>query len=105
MPPGVLVSISPALSSIPVDAGVPSPAKTSELRQALQSCRREREQQLTALAMVPLAPETDVVSLAHAESVRQVVALIDAALARIDAGTYGTCVHCSSAIPVARLEL
>ena len=30
---------------------------------------------------------------------------IDAALARIDAGTYGACTRCGSAIPEERLEL
>jgi RNA polymerase-binding transcription factor DksA len=99
------VSLSPALSSPPSTAEFLTPEKTSELREALLRCRREREQQLTALAMVPLPPETDVVALAHADSVRQVVALIDAALARVDAGTYGACVHCSSPIPHVRLEV
>ena len=30
---------------------------------------------------------------------------LQAALARIDAGTYGSCVHCGSAIPVERLQM
>jgi len=33
------------------------------------------------------------------------VAEIDAALARVDAGTYGTCEACGKAIPAARLEV
>lgn len=32
------------------------------------------------------------------------VAAIDAALARVDSGTYGTCESCGNAIPEARLE-
>jgi phage/conjugal plasmid C-4 type zinc finger TraR family protein len=32
------------------------------------------------------------------------IAAIDAALARVDAGTYGVCESCGNAIPEARLE-
>ncbi|RJL21271.1 hypothetical protein D5H75_38010 [Bailinhaonella thermotolerans] len=35
---------------------------------------------------------------------KEKVAAIDAALARIDAGTYGLCVVCGKPIPEARLE-
>ncbi len=39
------------------------------------------------------------------ESQRKEVAQIDAALARIDAGTYGECVDCGSTISLERLEV
>jgi DnaK suppressor protein len=38
------------------------------------------------------------------ENSTQVLAEIDAALARIDAGTYGICTNCGKEIPLARLE-
>ena len=38
------------------------------------------------------------------ENSTQVLGEIDAALLRIDAGTYGTCTSCGDEIPVARLE-
>jgi DnaK suppressor protein len=38
------------------------------------------------------------------ENSTQVLGEIDAALLRIDAGTYGTCTSCSGEIPAARLE-
>ena len=38
------------------------------------------------------------------ENSEQVLAEIDAALKRIDDGTYGTCVNCGGEIPLARLE-
>lgn len=41
---------------------------------------------------------------ALARQVREQLAEVDAALARIDAGTYGTCEVCGAAIPAARLE-
>ena len=46
----------------------------------------------------------------NVELARRAIALwnrgeIDAALDRIAAGTYGSCVHCGSAIPVERLQM
>jgi RNA polymerase-binding protein DksA len=38
------------------------------------------------------------------ENSEQVLADIDSALQRIDAGTYGTCVNCGREIPLQRLE-
>jgi DnaK suppressor protein len=38
------------------------------------------------------------------ENSEQVLAEIDAALGRIEEGTYGTCVNCGNEIPLARLE-
>jgi DnaK suppressor protein len=38
------------------------------------------------------------------ENSTQVLGEVDAALLRIDAGTYGTCTSCGDEIPVARLE-
>jgi DnaK suppressor protein len=39
------------------------------------------------------------------EDATQIIAQIDAALARMDAGSYGTCLGCGQQISVARLEL
>lgn len=36
---------------------------------------------------------------------RDIIALIEGALERMDNGTYGTCVACEQPIPLARLEL
>jgi DnaK suppressor protein len=74
------------------------------LRQALEQCRRDRCAQLSLLDNVPVQG-ADPVATARRESVRQVLAMIDVALARMDLGTYGACVHCSSPIPMARLEV
>ncbi|MGZ4333662.1 MAG: TraR/DksA family transcriptional regulator [Gaiellaceae bacterium] len=38
------------------------------------------------------------------DNAEQVISEIDAALKRIDDGTYGTCVHCGQEIPHQRLE-
>jgi len=74
------------------------------LRQALKQGRRDRCAQLSLLDNVPVQ-DGDPVTVSRLESVRHVVAMIDVALARMDLGTYGACVHCSSPIPMARLEL
>jgi RNA polymerase-binding transcription factor DksA len=46
----------------------------------------------------------DPVALRRAATLLRTVEEIDAALDRIDTGSYGRCLHCGSAIPVERLE-
>ncbi|WP_222270094.1 TraR/DksA family transcriptional regulator [Modestobacter marinus] len=46
----------------------------------------------------------DAVALSRATTLLRTIEEIDAALARLDTGTYGRCVHCGSAIPQERLE-
>jgi DnaK suppressor protein len=46
----------------------------------------------------------DPVALSRAASLLRTIEEIDAALDRIDTGTYGSCVRCGSAIPRERLE-
>ena len=50
-----------------------------------------------------LAVERDLIAKLGTQA-RQSLAEVDAALARIDAGTYGVCTSCEVAIPVERLE-
>src|SRR5215218_3491505 len=64
-------------------------------------CTRQREEALAECAQsVP-----DPVAQRRSADLQVTLNEIDAALARIDAGTYGTCVHCGAAIPEERLEL
>ena len=46
----------------------------------------------------------DPVTVNRAASLLRTIEEIDAALERIVAGSYGTCVHCGSAVPAERLE-
>ncbi|MEX5719520.1 TraR/DksA family transcriptional regulator [Geodermatophilus maliterrae] len=63
-------------------------------------CLQQRELALAETATsVP-----DPVATSRAATLLRTVEEIDAALDRLDAGTYGTCVHCGSAIPRERLE-
>ncbi len=48
--------------------------------------------------------ENDDVLFAIDEEAKQTVHLIDAALARLKNGSYGTCASCGEKIPVARLD-
>src|SRR4051794_11936868 len=64
-------------------------------------CVRQREEALAECAQsVP-----DPVAQRRSADLQVTIAEIDAALARIDAGTYGSCVTCGAAIPEERLEL
>jgi DnaK suppressor protein len=46
----------------------------------------------------------DAVALGRAATLLRTIEEIDSALDRMDAGTYGACAHCGSAIPQERLE-
>jgi RNA polymerase-binding transcription factor DksA len=70
------------------------------LEQQRADCVRQRELALAESATsVP-----DPVAVSRSAHLLRTVGDIDAALARIAAGTYGTCVHCGSPIPPERLE-
>jgi RNA polymerase-binding transcription factor DksA len=63
-------------------------------------CIRQRE-----LALAETATSMpDPVAVNRAASLLRSIEEIEAALERIATGTYGTCVHCGSAVPAERLE-
>jgi RNA polymerase-binding transcription factor DksA len=64
-------------------------------------CVRQREDALAECAQsVP-----DPVAQRRSSDLQVTIGEIDAALARIEAGTYGSCTQCGAAIPEERLEL
>lgn len=64
-------------------------------------CLQQREEALAECAQsVP-----DPVAQRRSADLQQTIAEIDQALARIEAGTYGSCESCGAAIPEERLEL
>ena len=80
-------------------------ADRSRFRTLLESqradCLRQREAVLAECAQsVP-----DPVALRRGAILQQTLGEIDAALVRIDVGTYGLCAHCAAPIPAERLEL
>jgi DnaK suppressor protein len=78
---------------------------TSRFRVLLQEqradCVRPREEALAECAQsVP-----DPVAQRRSADLQVTIGEIDAALTRLDAGTYGSCTQCGAAIPEERLEL
>ena len=71
------------------------------LEEARADCVRQREAALAECAQsVP-----DPVAQRRSADLLVTIGEIDAALARIEAGTYGACTKCGSQIPEERLEL
>lgn len=73
-----------------------------ELRHDLVHAAYRRRQQLAELP--PARQHEPIVQTAHRESVRRILAAIDDALDRMDAGTYGECVGCGRLIALAELR-
>jgi DnaK suppressor protein len=70
---------------------------TAELLERAEASRRDQ------LAALP--PTTDPVAAAHRDSVQRILEEISAARARLEAGSYGSCVRCQRPIAPERLEL
>ncbi len=82
-----------------------APSTWDRFRALLEAQRadavRQREEALAECAQsVP-----DPVAQRRSADLKETFGQIDAALARIDAGTYGACAKCGTAIPEERLEL
>ncbi|MEU1513788.1 TraR/DksA C4-type zinc finger protein [Streptomyces sp. NPDC005811] len=80
-----------------------SPA-AQDARRRLEHARSSRVAQLRALDEADRIAKDHVMS-AQAEAIQQVLKEIDAAFARIDDGSYGTCQGCSKPVPAERLEI
>ncbi|MEW1648792.1 TraR/DksA C4-type zinc finger protein [Streptomyces sp. NPDC091219] len=75
--------------------------------EARRRLEHERASRLTQLQAVDEAgPDAgDQLMSAQKDTIRRVLAEIEAAFARVQDGTYGSCRGCSRAIPVERLEI
>ncbi|WP_328752688.1 TraR/DksA C4-type zinc finger protein [Streptomyces sp. NBC_00285] len=75
--------------------------------EALQRLEHERAARLTQLhAIVEAAPDAEEqVMCTQKDTVRRVLAEVEAAFARVQDGSYGVCRTCSRPIPVERLEI
>jgi DnaK suppressor protein len=85
-----------------MSASLDTTARCRSLLEAHRAdCVHQREEALAECAQsVP-----DPVAQRRSADLQVTIGEIDEALARIDAGTYGTCVTCGAAIPEERLEL
>ena len=91
--------------SASLDTSSAAPSTGDRFRALLETQRgefvREREEALAECAQsVP-----DPVAQRRAADLKGTIEQVDAALARIEAGTYGACTKCGTAIPEERLEL
>ncbi|WP_031506391.1 TraR/DksA family transcriptional regulator [Streptomyces megasporus] len=82
----------------------PERLSTHDARQRLEHERNSRLSQLNALAASEHHAADDLLSV-QLDAIQRVLKEIDLAFERLDAGTYGTCQGCSTAIPVERLEI
>jgi RNA polymerase-binding transcription factor DksA len=74
-----------------------------EARQRLEHARSTRLTQLQALDEAERT--ADPLISAQKAALEQVLKEIDAAVTRVDDGTYGTCLGCAKPVPAERLEI
>ena len=99
-------SSSPAESAAQPGPGQVLNRHLPALRSALLQQRRFRIEQLADLRTAsPDDPAQEEVVETLRRGARVALRGIEAALARIDRGAYGTCVQCGAPIPVERLEI
>src|SRR6476660_4324300 len=78
---------------------------TSRFRALLQDHRADCVQPREAALAECAQSVPDPVAQRRSADLQVTIGEIDAALARIEAGTYGSCTQCGDAIPEERLEL
>jgi DnaK suppressor protein len=91
--------------SASIDTSSAAPSTWDRFRTLLEThradCVHQREEALAECAQsVP-----DPVALRRSADLKDTISEIDAALARLDAGTYGRCTRCGTSIPEERLEV
>ena len=93
------------MTTVLTSADTTSPAGDwADLRVLLEAQRADCTGQRELALAETVTSVPDPVALRRAATLLRTLEEVDAALDRIDAGTYGRCVHCGSAIPRERLE-
>ncbi|MCX4238539.1 TraR/DksA family transcriptional regulator [Streptomyces sp. NPDC020707] len=77
---------------------------THEALQRLEHERNSRLTQLRALDEVGADAEEHVIAV-QKDTIRRVLAEVEAAFARVRDGNYGNCLDCAKPVPVERLEI
>jgi DnaK suppressor protein len=75
------------------------------LRKRLEQSLRKGEERLRDLTDAGPDDALDTVAVVHRAMLRRILGETEAALRRMDDGTYGACLVCGQTIPVERLEL
>jgi DnaK suppressor protein len=91
------------MSTIEIASARSVSASCELLRVRLERNRAAREEQLHQLSARP-DNAADVVAAAHHASVERILSETEAALRRMDNGTFGKCESCGEVIPLERLE-
>jgi hypothetical protein len=95
-----MATVGPSRTTAPAVNAAGWAAFRSMLEERRAECVRQR-----GLALVDtVASVPDPVAMARSAQLLRTIEEIDAALARLEAGTYGRCVSCGKAIPMERLE-
>ncbi|MFG2089398.1 MULTISPECIES: TraR/DksA family transcriptional regulator [unclassified Spirillospora] len=83
------------------------PPDGAQTRQARELLQRERQTRIAQLAVLEHEEDgaPDEASFARRESLQGTLEEIDAALTRLDDGTYGLCEDCREPVPAGRLEI
>ncbi|WP_329256329.1 TraR/DksA C4-type zinc finger protein [Actinoallomurus sp. NBC_01490] len=76
-------------------------------RESRRRLEHEREVRLSQVAAIERTPQyvTDEVMLAQLDTARSALEEVEAALRRMNDGTYGLCDACQAPIPAGRLEI
>ncbi|MEV0691743.1 MULTISPECIES: TraR/DksA C4-type zinc finger protein [unclassified Streptomyces] len=75
-----------------------------EIRQRLEHARTTRLAQLKALDETGGSPDDHLMSN-QKDGIKRALTEIEAAFARVEDGSYGTCLGCSKPVPAERLEI
>ncbi|MFD3732054.1 TraR/DksA family transcriptional regulator [Streptomyces sp. NPDC058632] len=75
-----------------------------QIRQRLEHARTTRVAQLKALDDTGQSPDDHLLANQQG-SIRRVLKEIDEAFARVEDGSYGTCLGCAKPVPAERLEI
>jgi RNA polymerase-binding transcription factor DksA len=92
-------------STIPAPVPATGDSQWEPFRLRLEAQRAECVQERERALADTVQSLPDDVAVSRAASLLRTIEDIDAALARIAAGSYGRCVHCGTDIPEERLEL
>jgi RNA polymerase-binding transcription factor DksA len=95
-----MATVTPSRKSAPAATAT----RWTPLRSLLEEQRAERVRQRDLALVDTVASVPDPVAMARSAQLLHTIEEIDDAVARLEAGTYGRCVSCESAIPVERLE-
>jgi DnaK suppressor protein len=97
--------ISPAHHSSPTTVPDTAADHGAPFRELLVSQRAACLEEIGQLTAALLQNGLDTVTLARRGSLESTLEQVHRALERLDAGSYGRCVHCGTTIPAERLEL